>query len=865
LALNVLQALSFYLNARDMAYNQIVSNTTENTLFLTDAVSRQFRAWNNLAEDTAVGITPLISGDEIDAAAVKKYLIAMAEGKDDVVALCVGSTVPRNAPGGYIIANSFEPEDLPDDPILDHTTWDYFIGAMKNPGTPSYYGPYFDLLTGELMFSLGYAVYDKDIKNGEILGGVMIDIFLEELMDIINRDTTIAYRDSFLITRNGEFVNDRDVVLLQPEVDAATVVMRDFFAVKNLEAYRDAVLESETFSHLGEDVFIYSAYIPAVDWILVSTIPAGNIYTDANARILRNSIACAAIILVNTGLGLIMLRIINRERAKLVKMKDAAEAASRSKSDFLARMSHELRTPLNAVIGMSELAAQDPSGPSLTEYLDNINQAGANLLSIINDVLDLSKIESGDIQLVSVSYRLSSLINNVVSVMRVRFQEKPILFIVNTDAGLPDALVGDEVRVRQILFNILSNAVKYTEKGFIRLTVTGTAAADNLITMKFEIADSGIGIKKENIDKLFGDFVRVDLEHNQGIEGTGLGLAISKRLCNEMGGDITVSSVYGEGSVFTAVIPQKYTVNTPMAAVDNPEEKAVLLYDERPIYGDSVHATLENLGVPVTRAYEAEDFLTALSTGRFPYTFMSPDVMERSAALAEYKRIQTEPVILAALDEMSSFRGLPVILMPAYAVPVANTLNGVKTLHSDKKATVRFTAPRARVLIVDDVMTNLKVAQGLLSGYRMQVDICDSGESSIAMVVANSYDIIFMDHMMPGMDGIETTAAIRAMDGEYFKRVPIIALTANALSGMQEMFLSKGFDDYLAKPIEINKLGAIIEKWTPAEKREKAETVSKEAGSATDGGNPEIERLLQLKAVLKSRRRRDEQDADENG
>jgi CheY-like chemotaxis protein len=192
-------------------------------------------------------------------------------------------------------------------------------------------------------------------------------------------------------------------------------------------------------------------------------------------------------------------------------------------------------------------------------------------------------------------------------------------------------------------------------------------------------------------------------------------------------------------------------------------------------------------------------------------------------------------VILAALGETSSFQDIPVLLMPAYAVPVANILNGVKTVFSVTKPTVRFTAPDVRVLVVDDIMTNLKIVQGLLSPYRMQVDICDTGESSIFMVRANRYDLVFMDHMMPGMDGIEAMTRIRALDGEYFAHLPIIALTANAMSGMQEMFLSKGFDDYLAKPIEINKLNEIIEKWTPQEKREKAKpaaTAAKEADAA---------------------------------
>jgi signal transduction histidine kinase/CheY-like chemotaxis protein len=544
-------------------------------------------------------------------------------------------------------------------------------------------------------------------------------------------------------------------------------------------------------------------------WSVVQITPK-SAYTRDIYRVAANLCFLAVVLFLLMGSIIVMIN------ARTVK----ADEANKAKSEFLANMSHEIRTPLNAIIGMSELALQDPSGPSLPEYLANISQAGSNLLSIINDVLDLSKIESGGIQLINVSYRLSSLINNVVAVMRTRFYEKPVLFMVNADAKLPDALVGDESRVRQVLFNMLSNAVKYTEKGFIKLSVTGTAEGDDHIMLRFEVTDSGIGIKEENMNNLFGNFTRLDLRRNQGVEGTGLGLAISRRLCREMRGDITVSSVYGEGSVFTAVLSQRCSTGTPMAAVVNPDLKAVLLYDERPLYGDSVFATLENLGVPVTKTDNAGDFLTAFETGRFPFAFMSPSIAELTTRIAERKKIQTSLVILAAMGEMSSFRGTPVILMPVYAVPAANMLNDVKTAYGGRRTKTRFIAPRARALIVDDVMTNLKVTKGLLSAYQVQVDLCKSGEGAVHMVSANRYDLIFMDHMMPGMDGIEATAAIRALEGKYYKQLPIIALTANALSGMREMFLSNGFSDYLAKPIEINKLNAIMEKWVPEEKRE---------------------------------------------
>jgi signal transduction histidine kinase/CheY-like chemotaxis protein/HPt (histidine-containing phosphotransfer) domain-containing protein len=523
-------------------------------------------------------------------------------------------------------------------------------------------------------------------------------------------------------------------------------------------------------------------------------------------------------------LGIIIIRI----SAKNVQ----ADKENKHKSDFLASMSHEIRTPLNAIIGMSELALREtPASTSLSESLISITQAGSNLLSIINDVLDMSKIESGNFQLTPAQYSFSSLIDNVINVIRVRFHGKSIQFFVNIDSRIPNELTGDEARIRQILFNLLSNAVKYTINGFVRFAVTGDVIDNKMILLRCEVSDTGIGIKEEDMPKLFGGFTRLDAQRNRNVEGTGLGLTITKKLCTEMGGDITVLSEYGKGSTFTVLIPQKYSEGAQLAMVKDPDSKGVLLYSEYPLLVDSVSDTLRNLGVPVVDSDNPDHFLRELETGRHAFAFMPVGILNRAAALVQRLQLNTSLVLMIAPEENMPFSNLPVLPMPVYAAPVANLLNGFRNI-KEEKFKLGFTAPDARVLIVDDINTNLRIAAGLLAPYRMKVDTCNNGDISVEMVENKRYDIVFMDHMMPGTDGIEATARIRALEGEYFERVPIIALTANALAGMREMFLSKGFSDYLAKPIEPAKLNALVNKWIPRNKRRLSHTPA-------SGGTPQ--------------------------
>jgi CheY-like chemotaxis protein/nitrogen-specific signal transduction histidine kinase len=501
-----------------------------------------------------------------------------------------------------------------------------------------------------------------------------------------------------------------------------------------------------------------------------------------------------------------------------------AEQANSAKSAFLARMSHEIRTPMNAITGMSEMILREDASPLVHEHAAAVKQAGNNLVAIINDILDFSKIESGKMEIIPGEYAFSSLINDVITIIRMRLRENPVYFVVNVDSAIPQKLYGDVVRVRQILLNLLSNAAKYTRRGHIIFTVSIEESEKETITLQFEIDDTGIGIKPEDIEKLFGNFSRVDSAANQGVEGTGLGLVIARSLCRSMGGDITVESEYGKGSTFTAYLPQGVLDKKPFAAVAEPETKKALVYETRDIYRNSIAGSIENLGVFCKQAADLEAFEEALETAGFDFVFAASFLFDEARMELQRRGVNATLVLLAEYGEVIAKKQVCFIAMPAYSISIANIFNGVEELHSYSENTpgVRFTAPDARVLIVDDIKTNLDVAAGLLAPYAMQVDSCLSGEDAVGLAQKNRYDLILMDHMMPGMDGIETTDAIRALPGEHFKEMPIVVLTANAISGMRDMFLGVGFNDYISKPIVIAKLDEVIARWIPAEKQLKA-------------------------------------------
>ncbi len=524
-----------------------------------------------------------------------------------------------------------------------------------------------------------------------------------------------------------------------------------------------------------------------------------------------------------------LVKYIDHVEQSLKAEADKAKKAERSKTDFLANMSHEIRTPMNAIVGMCELTLRENDiSNRVRENCHNIQSSGRSLLSIINDILDFSKIDSGKMELIESEFNIASTLNDVINMAMTRKGNKDIEIIVDVAPDIPCGLYGDELRIRQVVINLITNAIKFTKEGSVTLKVSKTDQ-DYGVNLSISVIDTGIGITDENLEKLFTSFQQVDTRKNRSVEGTGLGLAISKRLVTRMGGFINVNSKYGKGSHFKITIPMRVTNPEPFITIEDAENQHIAGYIELNKYKNpSVKAGYKELmtemgkklGVDFRCYHEFSKFLGALERHGDSLTHVVTGREEYLACQDFFDDLSKKTSVIVIQDKINAIeprQNVRCVFKPFYTLAAAACFNNEQIINLNDQARMgtRFIAPNAKVLIVDDNEINREVAAGLMKPYQMTVKSVDSGRAAIEAIKTKEYHLVFMDHMMPEMDGVEATQIIREMKDPYFKRLPIVALTANAVSGVRDMFIKNGLSDFMAKPIELSVLDRMLKNWLP--------------------------------------------------
>ena len=503
-------------------------------------------------------------------------------------------------------------------------------------------------------------------------------------------------------------------------------------------------------------------------------------------------------------------QLLEAESLEAMIARERAEKENRMKNVFLANMSHEIRTPMNAILGMTDLVMRDDISPRVRDMMEDIESAGESLMALINNLLDITKIESDHFELADREYSLKKLISDAVISSSSRIQNTGLDLFVEIAHDVPDMLYGDENRLKQVFVNLMNNAIKYTSHGHVKLKVYGEKKDDSYI-LRADVSDTGSGIREQDMKKLFNTFSRALNEENINVEGTGLGLAICKRIVTLMGGDIDVESTFGEGSRFFFHVVQKMKSEATIinGNLGNSKEIVVCAGNRYDKHVQQIKDVLYDLEIPYYIESSIEEVSRKLKSGKITDVFTTKEFYDRDRQMF----IDSKAHIIMIFDKEERYNDVPnagILYLPIYALNVQKLLTDYRT---EIAVNEEYSAPAdAKVMVVDDYDVNLKVIKSMLSKFGIDADCVSSGPEAIEKAGTTKYDLIFMDHMMPDMDGIEAAKRIRDLSPIHSK-MPIVMLSANAVNGAEQMFKENNFDEFVSKPVNMARLGEVLRKF----------------------------------------------------
>jgi signal transduction histidine kinase/CheY-like chemotaxis protein/HPt (histidine-containing phosphotransfer) domain-containing protein len=533
---------------------------------------------------------------------------------------------------------------------------------------------------------------------------------------------------------------------------------------------------------------------------------------------------------------------------------ERAEAADRSKTSFLANISHEIRTPMNAIKGMNDLLLLTKLDDIQRGYIQNITNATHSLLAIINDLLDFSRIEANKLELLEAPTDTGSLLTDIAGLINLKASEKGLTFVTHISPRTPTMVVCDEIRLKQVLLNLLNNAVKFTGSGYVKFSLQCIPSKADKVILAFSVEDTGRGIKESDLPMIFQPFSQTDRNLSQNTEGTGLGLSISRRLVEKMGGTLEVKSQYDEGSSFYFSVETRAASSESIASVLSPLAKRVLVL-AKDAYAAQYENMLRDLGVNYDISCDEESFISLLEKNSYTHAVYKYDF--GNSIIEKHMDKLTDTCLPIAIKDIrhasrqNTGANIHVLFEPVLVMHMAQALNrgrmalpggNAKMGESDLIGSFKFSD--VQILLVDDNDINLMVESELLRQYEIEPDTAEGAGNAFELIREKQYDIIFMDHMMPEINGIEATKILREMGG-WLSSVPIIALTANAITGMKETYLSCGMNDYISKPIEISELNRVLITWLPRGKITVPEQPSPKDNTSQQYGSETIAALAE--------------------